>query len=87
MIFQLPHERRKKRVFIYQNIKISTKFDSLISYMRSYRLWVIFFGRRWGLEFGQNQAKTVDKKAIFSTRERGLKGSSPKRGLNLFSFL
>ena len=35
--------------------------------MRSYRLWVIFFGRRWGLEFGQNQAKTVDKKAIFST--------------------
>ena len=30
-----------------------------------------FLGRRWVLEFGKNQAKTVDKKAIFSTRERG----------------
>ena len=29
-----------------------------------------FLGLCLGLEFGQNQAKTVDKKAIFSTRER-----------------
>ena len=42
ILHENPRERRKKRVFIYQNIKISTKFDSLISYMRSYALWAIF---------------------------------------------
>ena len=35
--------RRKNRVFVYQNIKISTIFISLISYMRSYGLWAIFW--------------------------------------------
>ena len=39
-----------------------------------------FLGLCLGLEFGQNQPKTVDKKAIFSTRERVLK-SLPNEAL------
>ena len=57
-VFGLPRGRRKNRVFVYQNIKFSTKSDSLISYMRSYELWA----NVKGFAPGENLAKIGRKR-------------------------